>query len=374
MEYEGSVKASSWLKRIGKRSLLVIEEADGTPFIGSVRDRASRINMEEYWKERDEWRTKDGLTPKWEGTNIAMAFSLLKRNGSLEDHATMLRLAAGKRWEYSRHNKILCKACQGDFRGLRHPLLQCNCLPMLKARKLWVDNCRAYISTSKPEHLRHTMFNILHEAMHSEGGEFACLGTFIPKWVDRLQEKTIRPQRDLRLIKKFLRVVAAGAHLVMREFARLKEISEGDARELRQLSIVQFTEPQQLAVPKARKQSNKADPSNSPRDTIWGSTDGSPDCRLEWTGRIQSALILDATIDLPGSVKGQGQSLIPGARPPVAATINNQSRRRSDKTAYFPWTGLNWYNMPIAPTLGGKPPLPPTRLYTRPIRRTIFRP
>ena len=64
------------------------------------------------------------------------------------------------------------------------------------------------------------------------------MGTFIPKWVDRLHEKAIRPQRDLRCIKKFLRVVAAGARLVMREFARLKEISEGDARELRQLSLI----------------------------------------------------------------------------------------------------------------------------------------
>ena len=97
MESEGTVKASSWLKRIGKRSLLVIEESDGTPFIGSIRDRASRMNMIEYWKIRDEWRIKDGLLPKWTGTNMALAFSLLKRNGSLEDHATMQRLAAGKR-------------------------------------------------------------------------------------------------------------------------------------------------------------------------------------------------------------------------------------------------------------------------------------
>ena len=82
-----------------------------------------------------------------------MAFDLLKRNGSLEDHATMMRLAAGTRWEFSRHNKIVCKACLGDFRGLRHPLLQCNNLQMLKSRKLWIDNCKAYIDAAKPGHL-----------------------------------------------------------------------------------------------------------------------------------------------------------------------------------------------------------------------------
>ena len=173
MEYEGSVKASSWLKRIGKRSLLVIEEMDGTPFIGSVRDRASRLNMVEYWKSRDQWREKDGLLPIWAGTNMAMAFDLLKRNGSLEDHATMLRLAAGKRWEFSRHNKIVCKACQGNFRGLRHPLLQCNNLQMIMSRKLWIDNCRAYIEVAKPGHLRHRMLDILHEAVHSEWNSLA---------------------------------------------------------------------------------------------------------------------------------------------------------------------------------------------------------
>ena len=125
MGFEGRVCASKWLKRIWSRSLLVIEEEDGTPCIGSVRARASKVNMSSYWKERDGWRAKDGLDQKWTGTNMAMAPSLLRRNGGLEDCATMLRLSAGKRWEYSRHNVILCKACSGNMRGLRHPLLKC---------------------------------------------------------------------------------------------------------------------------------------------------------------------------------------------------------------------------------------------------------
>ena len=96
MEFDGKIKAASWLKRIGLRSPVVIEELDGTPFIGSVQERASILNMQMYWIERDEWRALDGLARKWKGTNMAMAAVLLKRNGGLEDHATMLRLSSGK--------------------------------------------------------------------------------------------------------------------------------------------------------------------------------------------------------------------------------------------------------------------------------------
>ena len=77
MEYEGRVSAAAWLKRIGRSSLLVIEEDDGIPYIGSIRERASKVNLKRYWEERDAWRAKDMLEPKWAGTNIEMAFGLL---------------------------------------------------------------------------------------------------------------------------------------------------------------------------------------------------------------------------------------------------------------------------------------------------------
>jgi hypothetical protein len=96
MESEGRISARKWLTRIIARAPLVIQVADGSPFIGSVRERVSKVNIEKYWIERDRWRLKDGLEPKWEGANISHAFDLLTRNGGLEDHCTMLRLAAGK--------------------------------------------------------------------------------------------------------------------------------------------------------------------------------------------------------------------------------------------------------------------------------------
>ena len=61
---ETSVKVGRWLKRIGANSLVVIEELDGTPFIGSVRERVSKRDMEKYWEDRDEWRVKDALPRK----------------------------------------------------------------------------------------------------------------------------------------------------------------------------------------------------------------------------------------------------------------------------------------------------------------------
>jgi hypothetical protein len=363
MEFEGRVKASQWLKRIGNRSALVIEEADGTPFIGNVRDRASRINMQNYWKERDGWRTVDGLDPKWEGTNIAMAFSLLMRNGSLEDYATMQRLAASKRWEYSRHNHIVCKACLGDFRGQRHPLLGCNNLAMGIARKTWLDNCRAYISTAKPEKLRPKMLEILHHATKTEGGEYACVGTFIPGWVAHLEDRVILNQFELRAIKKFMRVIASGARLVMREYARLKEVSEGGSRELRQLSISQFTDkPVAFKEPKIKV--GKPVKGNAPPDNAWRPTTQTQGKKLRWSLQIQSALIMDGLIGIQASggpnqrnLNLSGSKETPRSPFPPMGPIPERTiaKGRMKSKASFPWKGLNWFNLPIAPSLGGKP-------------------
>ena len=180
MTHESWVSAASWLNRIARRGRVTIEEA-GTPFIGNVSERISRYNMQKYWKLRDEYRIKDGLSPKWEGTNMALAFSLLKRNGGLEDLAMMSRLASGKRWDYSRHNVTVCKACGGDFRGFRHPLLLCNSIIVMGARKIWMDSCFDHIKTAMPAELRPKMLEYLTMRQSQRGGnshalERSCLG------------------------------------------------------------------------------------------------------------------------------------------------------------------------------------------------------
>jgi hypothetical protein len=235
--------------------------------------------MDKYWIERDGWRAKSLLDPKWEGSNMALAFPLLMRNGGFEDYATMVRLAAGKKWDYQRYNIVPCKACQGDFRGPSHPLLRCSNLTMTVARNLWVSNCREHISKAKPARMRNKLLEIMHHVLTSEGGEFAAVGTFLPGWVKKIEESTVTPPGDLYVIKKFLRVVAGGARLVMREYSRIKEVSEGNARELRQLSMGQFLCLD--AVPKQRKPTVAWKASNAPPDTVWEST-GPDGKHLEW--------------------------------------------------------------------------------------------
>ena len=64
----------------------------------------------------------------------------------------------------------------------------------------------------------------------------------MPGWVQHLKEDRILTAFELRALARFMRVVAVGSRLVMREYARIREVAEGDARPLRQLSIVQFVE------------------------------------------------------------------------------------------------------------------------------------
>ena len=328
MTYECTVGAAKWLKKIGSNSLVVIEEVDGTPFIGSMRERSSKKNMEMYWVERDQWRAKDGLPRKWEGTNMSHAFSLLRRNGGLEDHATMLRLASGKQWEYQRFNLVPCKACLGDFRGSSHPLLRCPNLTMVAARKLWKDNCYEHVRCSRPARLRNKLLEIIHHVWTSDGGEFAALGTFIPGWVGRIDDAVIMPVQDLNAIRKLLRVIAGGARLVMREYARLKEVSEGDPRkgfkELRQISIMQFAKPG--TVLKQRKAPVLISATNSPPDSIW---EGSHDERCTWRGNPCSD-----ELDVPSE--------------PITAIRGTKGGDKDcarGKPKSNPWKGgLNWFS------------------------------
>ena len=160
----------------------------------------------------------------------------------------------------------------------------------------------------------------------------------------------------------------------MREYARIKEVSEGEARELRQLSIAQFV----VSCPKAHKERKptlgKTDRNNAPVYSIWGASDRSSECRLEWRGRIQSALLMDPIPAAAVTARSGSQLLLPGALPPLSGPRTPRPRK-SNKGAspFFPWTGLNWYNLPIAPTLGGQPSSCPAPR-KGPKIRTMFRP
>ena len=156
----------------------------------------------------------------------------------------------------------------------------------------------------------------------------------MPGWVSLVDDGRVMSAQDLCTVKKFLRVIAGGARLVMREYARLKEVMEGDARELRQLSIVQFT-GQHGNIPKARKAQHSKSLSNAPSDAVWIATDA--DClEFEWK-HVSNGVDVGVEAS-PGSAALGRVDGVPAAT----------ARKPSSK-----WkTGLNWFS-PMAPrTLG----------------------
>jgi hypothetical protein len=109
--------------------------------------------------------------------------------------------------------------------------------------------------------------------------------------------------------------------LVMREFAKLKEVSEGDAKGTRQLSMVQFVRNQQ--VPKVIEKRCPHVEGNAPPDTIWlrsstaGRTlrcplaDGIPDAQAKVT---QPRVVRSGTGDRCAPLVGVGQKPRAGSR------------------------------------------------------------
>ena len=81
-----TVSAKQWLIRISSQSKVAIELEDGTPFMGSVARRASRLSMKQYFMERDGYSENDPeFVERWNGANMARTNKLMARNGGFED-------------------------------------------------------------------------------------------------------------------------------------------------------------------------------------------------------------------------------------------------------------------------------------------------
>ena len=246
------ISAKEWMKRISTNSKVSIEEDDGTPFIGSVNRRVSEESMRQYLLERDGYREAEGdFEEKWEGTNMSMAQKLLRRNGGFEDRVTMLKLASGKRWDVSRHNSAVCLLCDEKFTDQRHPLMTCTAYEVQNARQRW----RELISDqSKAENmwLRTQMEEFVRCIFNERDGELAAVGTFTPRWVDKLDKEKEFTAPQMSKMKKLISIICQGARVVMRTYTRTccdKNRDRNDtknrgverAQELRQLSINDFT-------------------------------------------------------------------------------------------------------------------------------------
>jgi hypothetical protein len=181
------------------------------------------------------------------------------------------------------------------------------------SRRHWKSECYAHVDKQSNVGTKAILLEILHHAFNSSGGEHACLGAFIPSWVKNFNDDRTKTQNELRAAKKLLRILASGARLVMREYARLKEVAEGDARELRQLSINAFVKVNKIK-PKSKPVTRTVNTLvNSPDDTAWGAGDKTATCKLRWVPRVVSRLDPEATTFM---LWGVGGSLSPKAGEP----------------------------------------------------------
>jgi hypothetical protein len=241
------------MKRIASISKVSIEEEDGTPFIGSMNRRVSTESMRQYLLERDGYREIEGeFEHKWEGTNMAMAPKLLKRNGGFEDRVTMLKLAAGKRWDVNRHNTATCSLCEEVFTDQRHPLMVCTGYEVNLARQRWRDLIKNQIK-NESMWLRLQMDDFVRCIFSERDGELAAVGTYTPRWVDKLDKDKEFNAPQMVKMKKLMGVICQGARVVMRTYTRTccdknkdkdnkKNRGVERAQELRQLSIKDFTD------------------------------------------------------------------------------------------------------------------------------------
>ena len=145
----------------------------------------------------------------------------------------------------------------------------------------------------------------------------------------RFDDGVVKSAQDLSAVKKLLRVIACGARLVMREFARLKEVSEGDAKETRQLSIVQFVREQ--PVLKAIEKKCPPVARNAPPDSIW--------LRSSSAGRTLRWPLADG---LPDAQAGVTQPRVVGSATGERCAKPGSGSRKP--RAGSKWkAGLNWF-------------------------------
>ena len=247
-----TISAKEWLTRISARSLVAIEEEDGTPFIGSVSQRASEECARQYLMERDGYREQQGeWDPKWEGANLSMAPTLLRRNGGLEDRVTMSKLAADKRFDCSKFNPAKCVLCDEVFENQRHPMMGCIGYEVHECRNQWQKEIKE--RKDKESQLIRVEMDEFHRNLFEErDGELAAVGTFTPRWVNKLNKSRDFSANENKAMKRLMTTIAQGARAVMRVYTRACQDKNRDkdkdiinraiekVAELRQIGMLSF--------------------------------------------------------------------------------------------------------------------------------------
>ena len=183
------------------------------------------------------------------------------------DFATMIRLAYDKRWGTSIHNGEVCKACGGPAMGQKHPLFLCQNAEVIQGRNEWKGNIESIIRRERCVRMASIMRELWHNMHNKEGGSFACVGMFRVDWVAGLGGYGKLNKMERRSIDKFMREAVSGGRDLLRTYARIKEVSVGTAKELRQTSILTSIRSMKKNK-KLKKKENKKIELNTDRSRI----------------------------------------------------------------------------------------------------------
>ena len=258
-----SISAKQIIKELGKRALVQTVDNEGVPFFGDLRKRNSKYKVKKYYKCRDIYRTNKRLPPIWEGTNGAKAHFLIGLNKYIEARAASIRVSMGKTWALSRHNSDECKACGSWNKGLDHALLRCKHVDVAAARREWRKNTYMHTKKVKNGDLRGIMGEIVSKAFNNKGGEYACVGTFRPQFVDQLHlgHLQVTPGEE-KTIWNVLKTLGQGSRKVLRVFSEAIAGELGPA-ELRQPNIQDYFKF--IRVPKQHRDGEQEQTAGSKR-------------------------------------------------------------------------------------------------------------
>jgi hypothetical protein len=218
-----TISAAKWLSWIASASKVVLKKREGPPLITDVRRHKSKIDSREYLSDRDKFREKDGKPPQWAGANISNHHKLMGRANSIGDRVITQRIGLIKRWQWhSARADNICAGCEKQISGISHPLRHCTHEDMIGHRERWWKSVDATImSCNRAFH--DSFFSITRRMRETEGGEIACCGSFLPKFVLGLPNNQVTVNDHyMKSLNKVLKVVVSGTRQLLRVAAELQ--------------------------------------------------------------------------------------------------------------------------------------------------------
>ena len=147
-----------------------------------------------------------------------------------------------KRWQWhsSRADNV-CAGCEQPIEGISHPLRSCKHEDMIEIRlRCWKAVEHSIMSCKREYH--ESLFDITRHMRESDGGDVACCGSFLPKFVSGLKDNSSPISEDYKKsLNRVLKTVVKGTRIILREAAELQKGLAGI--NWRQTAITQFFKP-----------------------------------------------------------------------------------------------------------------------------------